>query len=86
MNVKKVIKQRGFTIKRVAERLKLHYGSLLNMLSGNMTIQTLQRIADVIGCNVGDFFADEIEMPEPPQKCCPHCGKPLDIEIKPIEK
>ena len=44
-------------------------------------MKTLQRIADVLECKVGDFFKDEIE-PSKPTFVCPHCGKPIELEIK----
>lgn len=55
--------------------------TLSQNLSRNPTIKTLQRIADVIDCKVGDFFRDEIE-PKSPAGVCPHCGKPINIKIE----
>lgn len=44
-------------------------------INGNPTIGTLQSIAKVIGCTVGDFFADELDG----IVRCPHCGKRFKI-------
>lgn len=84
MNIKKVIKEKGFTSTKVAEVMGITTGGMSQLIKGNPTVGTLQRIADVIGCKVGDFFRDEIELPEPEAKeyavgVCPHCGKPVKI-------
>lgn len=90
MDIKSVIKERGFTMEEVAQRMMskngkpLTKGTLSRTIHGNPTIESLQGIADVIGCKVGDFFKDELEeeKPSPPSIVCPHCGKPINIEVK----
>lgn len=62
MDVKKVIKEKGHTIESVASSMGISAITLHQNLSRNPTIKTLQRIADVIGCKVGDFFKDEIDI------------------------
>lgn len=59
MNVKKVIKEKGFTIEKVAEILGVNRVTLTRSLDNNPTVGTLRRVADAIGCKVGDFFLDE---------------------------
>lgn len=81
MNVKSIIKEKGFTIEAVAAKIGVSRVTLSQTLSGNPTVGTLQRIAEAIGCNVGDFFADEVQ--QGITHVCPHCGKPIDVEIKP---
>lgn len=68
MNVKSIIKSKGYTLEQVAAEMvgkdgkSITKGALSKCLAdnGNPTIGTLKRIADVIGCKVGDFFADEV--------------------------
>ena len=55
--------------------------TLSQNLSRNPTVNTLQRIAGVIGCNVGDFFRDEVKS-LPATDVCPHCGKPIVIKTE----
>lgn len=62
MEVKTIIKQRGFTMEAVAKKMGITRVTLAQNLSRNPTVGTLQKIADVIGCKVGDFFADEINI------------------------
>lgn len=66
MNIKAVIKQRGYTIERIANEWEskngkpITKGALSQSINNNPTVETLQKIANVIGCNVGDFFTDEL--------------------------
>lgn len=62
MEVKTIIKQRGFTMEAVAKKMGITRVTLAQNLSRNPTVGTLQKISDVIGCKVGDFFADEINI------------------------
>lgn len=81
MDVKSIIKEKGWTIERVAAEMGITRVTLSQNLSRNPTVNTLQRIADVIGCNVGDFFRDEVDLL--PSSCiCPHCGKPIIIKTE----
>ena len=80
MDVKSIIKEKGFTIEQVAKEMGISRVTFTQNLSRNPTIKTLHRIADVLGCKVGDFFKDEIE-PTKPTLTCPHCGKPITLHI-----
>ena len=85
MDIKGVIKEKGFTLDRVASELKergimprASKSSLSQSINGNPNLSTLQAIAEVIGCNVSEFFADEKDASN--TIICPHCGKPIKFE------
>lgn len=59
MRISKVIKEHGFTIQQVADTIGLQRSSLANTIGGNPTVETMRKIADAIGCNIAEFFADE---------------------------
>ena len=80
MDVKGIIRQRGYTMEKVADEMGINRVTLSQNLSRNPTIATLQRIADVLGCRVGDFFRDEIE-DAGALIICPHCGHPIHINV-----
>lgn len=63
MEVKKRIKEKGWRIGELANALGITYVTLSQTLStgANPRLSTLRRIADVIGCKVGDFFLDELD-------------------------
>lgn len=83
MIISKVIRQHGFTIEQVAQKLGLQRGSLANMIGGNPTVETLQKIADAIGCKRSEFFIDEsdeqTQTGQEPILKCPYCGKELKL-------
>lgn len=81
MDVKTIVKEKGYTLSEVADALGISRITLYQTLDRNPTQKTLQNIANVIGCKVGDFYRDEITMPVNPH-VCPHCGKPLNIKIE----
>ena len=59
MDIKTLIKEHGLTINQVAEKLGINRVSLTNTINNNPTYTTLRKIADVVGCDVMDFFRDE---------------------------
>lgn len=61
MDIKRTIKNKGYTISLVAEKMGINRVTLTNMVSGNPTYNTMIRVAEAIGCSVVDFFADERE-------------------------
>ena len=77
MDIKSIIKQNGLTMEGVAERMGINRVTLSQMLSGNPTMSTLQRIADVLECKVGEFFLDELE--EKNFIVCPKCGARFEL-------
>lgn len=79
MDVKRVIKQSGYTLDSVAQALGITRVTLSQNLSRNPTINTLQKIADVVGCKLCDFFDDEREQ-DPKALTCPKCGTKFKME------
>ena len=89
MDIKSIIKAHGYTLEKVASEWKnkdgeaspITKGALSKSINNNPTIATLQGIADVIGCKVGDFFRDEINQ-QSPTIICPNCGKEITIKVE----
>lgn len=80
MNLRKVIKSRGFTISEVAERLGVKQPTLTQQLDGNPTINRLQEIANIIGVSLPELVADESEAQT--YVICPHCGGRIKITVE----
>ena len=58
--------------------------TLAQNLSRNPTVGTLQKIADVIGCKVGDFFVDDMDIKDDANTItCPHCGGKIHFDGEP---
>lgn len=83
MEIKKVIKAKGFTLIEVAGKMGISKGGISQIVNGsNPNIKTLRAIAEIIGCKVGDFFEDETTKAEPANSYkCPHCGKEIHVSI-----
>lgn len=75
MKIKSVIKERGFTLVQVATQMGITKGAMSQIVNGNPNITTLRKIANIIGCQITDFFRDESE----PKIYCPYCGKAFSI-------
>ena len=81
MEVKTIIKQKGFTMESVAKKMGITRVTLAQNLSRNPTVGTLQKIADVIGCKVGDFFVDDMDIKDDEFKDI-FIGEQADFDIK----
>lgn len=76
MDIKKVIKERGLTVKEVADKMGISSVGLSQHINGNPSVQVLARIAEAIGCEVGEFFTS------PQSITCPHCGKTINVKVE----
>ena len=47
---------RGKTMTWVARRMQVKLPTLSEMISGNPTVETLQRIADALHCDIAELF------------------------------
>lgn len=82
MDIKGTIKAKGYTINQIADQMGINRVTLSRSIAGAPSLTTLRKIAEVIGCNVGDFFADEIQESENATLICPHCGKMIRINAE----
>lgn len=81
MDIKKSIKESGFTISKVAERLGIAQPSLTaQLINGTMSISRAKEIADIIGVSLSELVADENDQ-QGISFVCPHCGKPITLHI-----
>lgn len=80
MNIKKHIKNKGFTISKVAELMEVSQPALSKMLDGNPTINKLQEIADIIGVSLSELVSDESE--KQTFIICPHCGERIKLSVE----
>lgn len=74
MNIKRVIKAHGLTVKAVAEKMGITPVGLSQHINGNPSVEVLTRIAEAIECSVGDFFTSDTNA-----VFCPYCGGKIKI-------
>lgn len=60
MDIKSIIKEKGYTIQDVAKKIGVNRVTLTLTLQGNPTYKKLKEIADAIDCDIVDFFRDEV--------------------------
>lgn len=85
MNIKKVIKSKGWTLERLASQMEgkdgkkgLSQPSVSSIINGNPTIDKLQEIARIIGVSLSELVADEEEQ----ILKCPKCGAKIKITVE----
>lgn len=85
MDIKKVIKAKGWTTTRLALEMTNKEGtkgvsqaSVSQIINGNPTLDKLKEIASVIGISVSELLRDEDEQTT---LTCPHCGKELHVHV-----
>ena len=86
MNIKKVIKDKGWTMESLAAEMKNKNGekgisqsSVSQLINGNPTLDKLIEIASIIGISVSELLADE-----PNQSIfieCPYCHQNIPIGV-----
>lgn len=79
MRIKQVIQEKGLTINRVAELMGVNRVSLSTAINGNPTVETLDKIAKVLGVSVAELF--EAPVQNSATITCPHCGKPITLQV-----
>ncbi len=60
MEIKGVVKAHGFTLQKVADEMGITKGAISQIVNGAPNIATLRKIAAIVGCQIGDFFKDEM--------------------------
>lgn len=81
MDIKKTIKRFGFTSVQVAEALGISKGAFSQIVNrDSVTTKNLESIANVIGCQMKDFFTEDEEAKEA-YLICPHCGERIKLSI-----
>ena len=90
MDIRKRIKEQGFTLAQVAEQMAKPDGTIglpqaslsQIIINGNPSYKKLKEIATIIGISVSALVRDDDEgCVHWSNLVCPHCGKPLVAEI-----
>lgn len=83
--IKEVIKEKGFTITSLADKLGIARESLSRMIV-SPSYPTLEKIATALNVPIWQLFASPAEVAkEAKGETCPYCGQPITIRTT-IEK
>lgn len=92
-NIKRIIKEKGYKIKDVEQKLGCGKGWLSNKIHCNaITLPNVRKIAEAIGVQPYEFFLppDKKVVDKPVVQSgvsvCPHCLKPIKVEFENIER
>lgn len=78
MRIKEILTEKGMTMADLAERANMQQPAISRAMTGNPTIETLERIASALGVQVVDLFERE-----PTNTIiCPKCGTRLEVKEK----
>jgi transcriptional regulator with XRE-family HTH domain len=58
LRIKEICKQQGITVTELAKRLGISQESLSRQIHGNPTVKWLTKVADELGVNIVDLFAN----------------------------
>lgn len=79
INIETMIRESGISKADLADKLGVSRTALYSILNGNPTIKSLEKIAEIIGCDMADFFPKKTK--EPASHTCPKCGARLSLSI-----
>ena len=77
-NIKQAIKAHGYNNSEVAHKLGMqqpNFSRLIN--SPNIRISDLEKIAEAIGCHIGEMVDPSAYQDADVQRFCPYCGKKI---------
>lgn len=77
LNIKRTIKEHGLEVREVARRMQITPTGLSQHITGNPSVEVLERIATAIGCDVSELF--EVSNSDKSMHC-PNCGVKLKLE------
>lgn len=84
MDIKRVIKSKGWTLERLASEMTGRDGkkgisqpSVSSIINGNPTIDKLQEIANIIGVTLSELVAEQ----DYSVITCPKCGAKIELKV-----
>ena len=89
MRIKQAIKESGSSVGELAQKMGVSRQTISRQINGaNITVETVQKIADALGLPVGQLFDQK---PQPKNSghnviTCPHCGAKLVINLSVSDK
>ena len=76
LRVKDICKDKGMTLAELAERMNITASALSQNIK-KPSFDTLEKLATALSVEVPELFESSNT-----RATCPHCGRPIDIELK----
>ena len=72
----------GKSVSQLAQEFGVMQPQLSRTINNpRITLEDMQKLAEAIGCKVSDFFNSE-ESKDSNNMVCPHCGKPIKVNLE----
>ena len=89
MRIKQAIKESGSSVGELAQKMGVSRQTMSRQINGaNITVETVQKIADALGLPVGQLFDQKPQTTNADHNVitCPHCGEKLVINLSVSDK
>ena len=89
MRIKQAIKESGSSVGELAQKMGVSRQTISRQINGaNITVETVQKIADALGLPVGQLFDQKPQTKNADHNVitCPHCGEKLVINLSVSDK
>ena len=89
MRIKQAIKESGSSVGELAQKMGVSRQTISRQINGaNITVETVQKIADALGVPVGQLFDQKPQTKNADHNVitCPHCGEKLVINLSVSDK
>ena len=89
MRIKQAIKESGSSVGELAQKMGVSRQTISRQINGaNITVETVQKIADALGLPVGQLFDQKPQTTNAEHNVitCPHCGEKLVINLSVSDK
>lgn len=88
--IKEIIKEKGYTQEELAEKLGMSRNGLYQIINGQPSMPSLIKIAEALGVELWELFADGREIAARYQEqdeetgtlLCPHCGNECELHVQ----
>lgn len=77
LRIKEICKEKSMTLKELAKRMGITYQTLFDIMNGNPTLDTLNKIAFALRVNITELF----DTPNNTIRC-PRCGTVIEFREK----
>ena len=60
MDILAIIQKHGESTHTLSKKMGIKQSTLMGMIKGNPTVSTLRKVSEGLGCQVAEFFSDEL--------------------------
>lgn len=81
--IKELLEKKGISSAELSRRIGVTKATVSNLITGKTSpsVDTLNRIAEVLEVPFWQLFANPDDIIDRKQSVCPHCGKPIEVEV-----